>query len=75
MYRDVGATFFNLKRMLTYADVCRRMQEVGVYRDVGATFFNLNELHSHLKHPSIPTVIEVDLYHTAALLPLVDDVR
>jgi len=45
----------------------------GVLRDVGATFFNLNDLHDDLKMPNMTSVIEVDLYHTAALLPMTDD--
>ena len=41
-------------------------------RDVGATFFNLNDLHDDLRNVSMASVIEVDLYHAGALLPLSD---
>jgi hypothetical protein len=44
----------------------------GVLRDVGATFFNLNDLHESLCDSSVPSVIEVDFYHAAALLHLSD---
>merc|ERR1712127_1138189 len=42
-------------------------------RDVGATFFNLNVLHDELTDMSVASVVEVDLYHTAALMPLNDE--
>eukprot|EP00802_Teleaulax_amphioxeia_P012136 Tamp_12174.p1 GENE.Tamp_12174~~Tamp_12174.p1 ORF type:complete len:603 (+),score=105.20 Tamp_12174:1-1809(+) len=45
----------------------------GVIRDVGATFFNLNDVHDSLSAASMASVIEVDFYHAAALLPLPDD--
>ena len=43
---------------------------VAVMRDVGATFFNLNSLHEDLRDVEVPSVIEVDFYHAASLLPL-----
>ena len=39
---------------------------------MGATFFNLNDLHESLCDSSVPSVIEVDFYHAAALLHLSD---
>ena len=44
----------------------------GVIRDVGATFFNLNDLHDDLRDSGVPSVIEVDLYHAASILPMSD---